>query len=1175
VVKLVSLRQRKFIGELTKKQLIRNGIIAGAVIAILLVVWFGYPAVLATFLGGGRGGYDTQIPIPTKQYPYEQNPIPFTLNLSINPDKFNPKDLPQDLADLFNPSDLTLPSNFMNFNASDYNIPLFYIQDVNGYSPGIQYMKQSSYDTFSADGTQWSRSSSTVFPFVQAQNVVGTQSAYREVKISLNIINELSMRLPFFPYTPKYISGSLRLTDVVGGTNPTTLPDSNAFFLDDYSDVVSQSSIPSGITQANLTYDIVNDPSKSPTWVSDIKDGIIPTVAPSGNLPANMTPFLQIPSTSLGAYLSANANFSTAYNNILVQNYGLSGSSTPSNQICNDIFSYLTTNYDQFTTFPQQPANGQNMVDWFLGRPNSIPAYKNAGGTSYDFAAAFTMLARSFGVPARLVVGYLDWDHDDIIELMNLYAWSEVYISTGYQTGYWVVYDFPMSLSSIPSGWAGAQQVADYNASSLVITSPTENQQVSMVGPGQEPFAVDLETLLNLTTPPGLIYWTLSNASGVVQTSSLPGINGVSIGSMNITSPGAYQLQASTSVEVNGTAVPLVSQVRNFTVTFGSDYITIINPWEGRYFGRTTGLPLTLDTGPAFNTALYNYYLDIDGAGNVSITSQPDFPFNVSSLGAHFVQAYMTTTSGVTLATSAIVHFTVAPETGYIQITAPLNGAVINADQTGFTVVAKNATPVIGNTLYYTIDNSSLIPVSYYFVNATTTGTLLPGLHALQFFMRTEASDPGYLSSNVVQFTLHYETGQLVIIKPVSTPAYSSWTSIPLTYSIRTPNTIQSVTYSLTGAGLAGPINITGLGNITFAVSANGTYYLTLHVTTNMGSLVATTNFTVFQTTQISATSNGQTVLNAAVNDTTSITLLAHVQTAVGLNLPGVSVTFTDMTDNSVFGTVATNSSGLATLVLASATLQTLSTGAQKVQAASSIPAASTFTYFAIDRPLTLTITGLAPGGPNYNLARYWNTTLPGNLTTAVCSLKDSSNNPIAGGVIALNIDAGTGGANLSKTSSTTFTDASGSFTWLGYIGSGVTQGLHTIVASFQGQILDGNTFTFSSNPTASRAINVTVQTSLSVHFTPHTVDVFQDITISGLLTYDNGTAFSAATVSVTIQYLIGGSWTTAATLTPVNVVNGTYTISYEVLSGSQEIRVQARYAGTSLVLSSTAQEVG
>jgi len=68
----------------------------------------------------------------------------------------------------------------------------------------------------------------------------------------------------------------------------------------------------------------------------------------------------------------------------------------PDHDILQAIVTYLYDNYDVFTSFPARPGAGQDMVEWFLSRPKTT--YPNASGTPYDFATAFTMLARAFDI---------------------------------------------------------------------------------------------------------------------------------------------------------------------------------------------------------------------------------------------------------------------------------------------------------------------------------------------------------------------------------------------------------------------------------------------------------------------------------------------------------------------------------------------------------------------------------------------------------------------------------------------------------------------------------------------------------------------------------------------------------------------------------------------------------
>ena len=84
-VLFMSLRRRKVLGELTRGKLIKNAIIGGILVGILLGAWFGYPAVLDAIFGS-RGDYDFHEDLPEGDpETYENVTLPFAINIVVDP----------------------------------------------------------------------------------------------------------------------------------------------------------------------------------------------------------------------------------------------------------------------------------------------------------------------------------------------------------------------------------------------------------------------------------------------------------------------------------------------------------------------------------------------------------------------------------------------------------------------------------------------------------------------------------------------------------------------------------------------------------------------------------------------------------------------------------------------------------------------------------------------------------------------------------------------------------------------------------------------------------------------------------------------------------------------------------------------------------------------------------
>jgi hypothetical protein len=100
---------------------------------------------------------------------------------------------------------------------------------------------------------------------------------------------------------------------------------------------------------------------------------------------------------------------------------------------CNAIAQFLALQcrYDEFPDFPSR---GQDAIDYFL--------FSSKRGYCVHFAAAFVILCRAVGIPARLVTGFLEGDLQEgsktyVVRAKDAHAWAEVFVPN---TG-WVEYD--------------------------------------------------------------------------------------------------------------------------------------------------------------------------------------------------------------------------------------------------------------------------------------------------------------------------------------------------------------------------------------------------------------------------------------------------------------------------------------------------------------------------------------------------------------------------------------------------------------------------------------------------------------------------------------------------------------------------------------------------------------
>lgn len=89
------------------------------------------------------------------------------------------------------------------------------------------------------------------------------------------------------------------------------------------------------------------------------------------------------------------------------------------------LIQYLTKNYEYDLNTPPAP-KGKNVVEYFL--------FHSRRGYCEHFATAFTLMARSVGIPSRLVTGFVPGSYNPITGYFEIYgsdahAWTELYFS--------------------------------------------------------------------------------------------------------------------------------------------------------------------------------------------------------------------------------------------------------------------------------------------------------------------------------------------------------------------------------------------------------------------------------------------------------------------------------------------------------------------------------------------------------------------------------------------------------------------------------------------------------------------------------------------------------------------------------------------------------------------------
>ncbi len=204
--------------------------------------------------------------------------------------------------------------------------------------------------------------------------------------------------------------------------------------------------------------------------------------------------YLQLP-PSLSVYKANNPNFNSHWNYL---NDNVIKDEDNAFIVADKIRNYLQYNFD----FPVDPADynpapeGADTVEWFC---------QTEQGVWSDFASAFCVFSRSFGVASRFVDGFnsrnVNKQYDDeegedtiIIKYKNIYSWAEIYVPTDVSGGgEWVqmdvyydsfvgnapsTHDYEIVVSSnFTSGYRG--QVANITATLSSDTGSVVDQSIS------------------------------------------------------------------------------------------------------------------------------------------------------------------------------------------------------------------------------------------------------------------------------------------------------------------------------------------------------------------------------------------------------------------------------------------------------------------------------------------------------------------------------------------------------------------------------------------------------------------------------------------------------------------------------------------------------------------------
>ncbi len=267
-----------------------------------------------------------------------------------------------------------------------------------------QYLESLSYDTYQGVAG-WTNQSVTSNTIKASQYFINGPSLSHTVKQAVTIVSP--------PGEQKtYLLGASTIDSANLATNVLTNAQSG--------DVVAWLKQTGNLT-AGMQYTVVSlvssadeqtlrtvpMPSASPSYPPDYPGTIPPTVYDPNivqtnvQLPRSLDPNIAL----LARHITANA--STMYDKAVA------------------LETYLRTHYTYSVDIQLPP--GEDGVSWFLFRSG------NKGYCNY-FASAMAVMARSLGIPARVVVGYTNGsydakNHNQVIRGTDAHAWTQIYFA--------------------------------------------------------------------------------------------------------------------------------------------------------------------------------------------------------------------------------------------------------------------------------------------------------------------------------------------------------------------------------------------------------------------------------------------------------------------------------------------------------------------------------------------------------------------------------------------------------------------------------------------------------------------------------------------------------------------------------------------------------------------------
>jgi Transglutaminase-like superfamily len=303
------------------------------------------------------------------------------------------------------------PANHGNFadtlalggNPNLNNDVVFIVQSADS----TQYLASLSYDTY--DPIRGWIDSPTNTISLNSNQVIGTESAlWHPVQQQITVVNPPGEKYPYL-----FGASQIASVDQPAQVQTTTSNGSVIAWLSRNGDLAAgqRYTIISYVSAADVqTLRSVPLPVNSPTLPANF-DGPVPSTYYE---PAILNTYLQLPANldpaikQLARNVIARSHVTTMYDQAVA------------------LEAYLRTNYTYDVNIHRPP--GSEGVSWFL-------FHSDHHGFCNYFASAMAIMARSLGMPARVVAGYTNGQFDvrhnqRIIRGIDAHAWTQIYFAT-------------------------------------------------------------------------------------------------------------------------------------------------------------------------------------------------------------------------------------------------------------------------------------------------------------------------------------------------------------------------------------------------------------------------------------------------------------------------------------------------------------------------------------------------------------------------------------------------------------------------------------------------------------------------------------------------------------------------------------------------------------------------